>query len=912
MSTSRVLFCSYGYPRPDGDSGSRRLFDLLTFLRDAGWDVAFRACIKPNDPTARGGLTRLGVHVDDGSDERWAARTAEAGFDLAVIAYWPLAEWLMPRIRRVSPHTRIVVDSVDLHWLRESRQVFHQGRGGDAEPRLLEPGFGSQVVGEWNVYAAADAVLSVSDKETRWLDEILADSVFARTVPDCEDFRGSPCGFAERRGVLMLGSYNYLPNIEAAECLCREILPCLDESVLAEHPLSIVGQGLNERVRAAAAGVKNVRLVGFVPSVEPYFQRSRISVIPLLFGAGTKRKLLQALMCGTPSVTTSLGAEGLDLCDGQHALIADRPDKFAAAMARLLRDEALWTSVAAAGRDHVVERHGRDTVRKRFLETMRLVLDRPPKPSLLPEVTSQHCMKRIMFFQFAEIMTKIRRAMRGVAPPDAKVLVCADGEDGYLQLDGRKTSHFPQSPEGTYVGNNVADSAGAIAQIERLRDKGAEFLLVPATSDWWLSYYPEFGAYLRTRHEEIAAEERVFQLFSLGKAANGNARRAGAVPVAGRLDGDAAEPAVRLIAFYLPQYHPIPENDAWWGEGFTEWTNVAKAEPLFEGHYQPHLPADLGFYDLRLPELRREQADLAREHGIHGFCYYHYWFQGKRLLERPFLETLQSGQPDLPFCLCWANEPWSRRWNGQNEDVLQPQTYSEADDRAHIAWLLPALGDRRAIRIEGRPVFLVYQAQQLPDPARTLGLWRDATARAGLSGLYLIAVETGWDAGWDATTAGFDAKVLFQPQFSMLLDSDARIDVPGKPNLRVFDYQKVWPILANPQPVGYRRYSTVFPCWDNTPRTGEDGVVLHSSTPAAYEQWLAATIERVRAEPPEHRIVFINAWNEWGEGCHLEPDTAFGSAYLQSTRRALCQGSAAATSQTTPAFTAGGDGGAQS
>ncbi len=233
--------------------------------------------------------------------------------------------------------------------------------------------------------------------------------------------------------------------------------------------------------------------------------------------------------------------------------------------------------------------------------------------------------------------------------------------------------------------------------------------------------------------------------------------------------------------------------------------------------------------------------------------------------------------------------------------MLQPQTYSEADDRAHIAWLLPALGDRRAIRIEGRPVFLVYQAKQLPDPARTANLWREAAARAGLPGLYLMTVETGWDAGWDATSVGFDAKVLFQPQFSLLFASGAGIEIPGEPDLRVFDYPQAWPVLANPGPVGYRRYPTVFPRWDNTPRTGTRGVVLHNSTPAAYEQWLATTIEHARRQPPEHRIVFLNAWNEWGEGCHLEPDMAFGSAYLEATRRAFVGGSAASSPDTAQA-----------
>ena len=196
-----------------------------------------------------------------------------------------------------------------------------------------------------------------------------------------------------------------------------------------------------------------------------------------------------------------------------------------------------------------------------------------------------------------------------------------------------------------------------------------------------------------------------------------------------------SDAATRLIAFFLPQYHPVPENCAWWGRGFTEWRNVAAAQPLFRNHYQPHLPADLGFYDLRLPEIRQAQAELARRYGIGAFCWYHYWFNGRRILERPFNETLASGQPDFPFCLCWANENWTRAWDGGSREILLEQNYSDEDDIAHFHALLPAWRDPRYLRQDGRPVFLVYAASKMPDPLRTTRRWRELARAHGLPGL---------------------------------------------------------------------------------------------------------------------------------------------------------------------------------
>lgn len=353
---------------------------------------------------------------------------------------------------------------------------------------------------------------------------------------------------------------------------------------------------------------------------------------------------------------------------------------------------------------------------------------------------------------------------------------------------------------------------------------------------------------------------------------------------------------VRLIAFYLPQFHPIPENDKWWGKGFTDWDNVRKAKPLFEGHYQPHMPADLGYYDLRNPEVREAQAEMAKKYGIEGFCYWHYWFNGKMLLERPFNEVLESGKPDFPFCLAWANENWTRNWDGHENLILQPQEYGgEADDFAHFEWLLKAFRDPRYIKVDGKPLFLIYRPMDIPNVENTLALWRQLAGSAGLQGLYVIAIRISLDKTVDGywLKQGFDAELLFQPSFGRLWDKYGAGELPGvlneygegdgEPGL-ILNYNDAWHVMASMEGNCLR---TVVPSWDNTPRRKYGAFILRDSTPKAYGEWLKLEIERVSSRPPEQRIVFINAWNEWGEGNHLEPDVRFGHGYLEATKRAI-------------------------
>lgn len=344
---------------------------------------------------------------------------------------------------------------------------------------------------------------------------------------------------------------------------------------------------------------------------------------------------------------------------------------------------------------------------------------------------------------------------------------------------------------------------------------------------------------------------------------------------------------VRLIAFYLPQYHPIPENDAWWGTGFTEWTMVARARPLFAGHYQPHLPADLGFYDLRVPEVRQAQADLAKQYGIYGFCYYHYWFNGKRLLGRPFDEVLASGQPDFPFCLCWANENWTRVWDGMGDHVLISQQYSADDDREHIRYLTKAFRDNRYIRIDGRPLFIVYRASQIPNPLETTSMWREEARKMGTGDLFLCRMESLRGEQGDPTKLGFDAAVEFQPDWMNLGTRLRDGNYGAYEDNHIEDYSALVRRQLQKNAPPYKRFPCVTPGWDNTPRRSKNATILRDATPELYGAWLQGVISRFVPYSRYENLIFVNAWNEWGEGAHLEPCQKWGRAFLDATARAV-------------------------
>ena len=349
--------------------------------------------------------------------------------------------------------------------------------------------------------------------------------------------------------------------------------------------------------------------------------------------------------------------------------------------------------------------------------------------------------------------------------------------------------------------------------------------------------------------------------------------------------------SVKLIAYHLTQFHPIPENDEWWGEGFTEWTNVVKGRPLFPGHQQPHVPGDLGYYDLRDESVRQGQASLAHKYGIDGFCYY-YWFGGKRLLEQPVEAMLAGGGPDLPFCLCWANENWTRRWDGKDNEILIAQRHSPADDLAIITDLIRHFEDHRYIRIDGRPLLLVYCIDLLPDPLATAWRWREACRQKGIGEIYLCMVRRFGSP--DPEKYGFDAAVDFPPHGCVA--SEITRAVPNvTPDFagRIFSYlDMVRDALTQPRG-SYPNFRGVLPSWDNTARKGLKSHIFHRGTPLRYRSWLAETIRSTANDDSlPQPIVFINAWNEWAEGCHLEPDAEYGTAWLEATRAARDDASA--------------------
>lgn len=348
----------------------------------------------------------------------------------------------------------------------------------------------------------------------------------------------------------------------------------------------------------------------------------------------------------------------------------------------------------------------------------------------------------------------------------------------------------------------------------------------------------------------------------------------------------------RAITYYLPQFYPIPENDEWWEPGFTEWTNVTKAKPLFPGHHQPNLPTELGFYDLRVPETREKQADLAREHGIEGFCYWHYWFgNGKRILDKIFKEVLESGNPDFPFCIAWANETWKGVWHGLDNQILAEQTYPGVEDyTAHFYELLPAFKDPRYIKVNNKPMFVIYKAFDIPDVKVFLDLWNTLAKENGLEGFYFVGHLFDFRKYQEILDLGLDAvnvvrmnevqRLLPKPKLGLKEKLEYKIKNYST-NIPKYEYSDAIKVLLGEESRQNKVIPTLFPNWDHSPRSKGKTLVLHDSTPELFRRHVKDALDLIKDKPEEERIIFIKSWNEWAEGNYLEPDRRYGRKYLE-------------------------------
>lgn len=356
----------------------------------------------------------------------------------------------------------------------------------------------------------------------------------------------------------------------------------------------------------------------------------------------------------------------------------------------------------------------------------------------------------------------------------------------------------------------------------------------------------------------------------------------------------------RILALYLPQYHPFPENDKWWGKGFTEWTNVARARKLFPGHDQPHIPADLGFYDLRLSEVREEQARLAREAGIEGFCYYDYWFgNGKRLMERPITEVVESGKPDFPFCFAWANHSWYKKlWDpkqpGKDKLLIKQEYPGESDYEAHFNALLPAFRDKRYVRVNGKMFYIIYDAIGFPDVERFIKVWRRLAKENGLNDFYFVASDFNSEHRDDLLAKGFDATHNVD-HLNIYHTSNNLVKLLltiGRKYLHipmVYSYKKAIKYMLHPDCKRRDVIPVIVPNWDHTPRSGARGLVMTNAKPKYFKVLAKRAIEMVSGKPEQEQIIVLKSWNEWGEGNYMEPDLEFGHGYIEALAEAVAE-----------------------
>ena len=539
--TRRALVSQTRVPEIDRDSGSQRIDLYIQWLVEEGWSVTFVS--SETDVYSRHcrRLRQQGVATFVGYDELEAIAAA-GDFDLALLGFWEPASRAMNLLRQASPGIRVLVDSIDVHFLREARRAIAAGMP-------LEPEVGMRFVGELNAYQEADAVLTVSGKEAELLGDFLGGKR-THSLPDAKLVSHSDIAWGGRRGIVFIGNFRHLPNGEAVEYLCRDVLPCLDPDLLVEHPLLVIGSHLDDKVRAHARGMAGIEMVGWVPSIVPYLERARVCAAPLLHGAGVKGKIVESLNAGTPVVTTPIGAEGLGLVNGEHAVVADNAEELAVGLTQLLVDERTWRQLAEAGHRLVAATHAPDKIRARFLEIVEEVLARPTRAPVQERRTGRLQRREAAYLKTA---AAVAETLPRVADPGETVLVVSKGDDRLVALEGIEARHFPQAPDGGWAGYHPADSDEAIEHLQKLWKDGSRYLAFPSSSLWWLREYREFAAYLDHSFRRIHSDEHVV-VYDLGGPPPATPEppssevEAERVRVIGTYDADRAGPPANLVA----------------------------------------------------------------------------------------------------------------------------------------------------------------------------------------------------------------------------------------------------------------------------------------------------------------------------------------------------------------------------
>jgi GT2 family glycosyltransferase/glycosyltransferase involved in cell wall biosynthesis len=537
--TQRAVVAQTRVPEVDRDSGSQQVNLYVEWLRDRGWSVAFVATNTDGDPHHAHRLRQLGVPTYVGHDEAKELLSSQR-IDLAVLAFWKPASQLLPLIRATSPEAHVIVDSVDLHFLREARRALGSGT-------RLDDAYGSRLARELNTYRDADAVITPARYEVELLANFL-EGARVHDLPLAKAVRRSERPFEDRRGMFFAGNFRHLPNGEAVEYLCREILPLLEPDLLEENPLTVVGSRLDDKVRAHGRGLSAVQMVGWVPSIEPYLERARICVAPLLHGAGVKGKIVEAMLRGTPVVTTPIGAEGMGLRSGEHAMVAERPADLAAAITELLSSPQRWQRLSDAGYELASARHAPDVVGARFHEIVEDVLAAERQ---VTGVTRWRRRTGRRELAYRAMVGAVKETLTRATEAGSTVLVVSRGDDALTSAEDRRVTHFPRDSDGKWTGNHPSDSDEAIRRLEAEREQGARYLALPASSFWWLHHYDGLAEHLESRYRRIHASEHLV-LFELG--APPRAETPGATPdeqrvlVVGACEDSRGEPYEAIVA----------------------------------------------------------------------------------------------------------------------------------------------------------------------------------------------------------------------------------------------------------------------------------------------------------------------------------------------------------------------------